>query len=104
MTKIIKSELQGNERPYLDVHKNSHGAKIFKCCMSCDQKEINALGKRKCNAHNKLVGKYDVCSMWVLAIGLERAGASGGEVDVHCYERFLSKRDEESKQQASSNQ
>ncbi|MBQ5840295.1 MAG: hypothetical protein IIW42_09795 [Bacteroidaceae bacterium] len=68
--------------------------------MSCDHKGINSLGKRVCEVQNKVVEKYDVCSKWVLAIGLERAGAGGGEVDVQCYERFLSKRNEEGKQEA----
>lgn len=100
MTNISKREFEGHERPVLDVHRNSYRARIYKCCMSCDHKGINSLGKRICEVHKKFVDKYDVCPKWVLAIGLERAGAGGGEVDVHCYERFLSKRNEEGKQEA----
>lgn len=80
---------ESEERPLLDIHRNSHGAKIFKCCSSCGHKSINAFGYRICKVHNKKVERYYICKRWMLAIGLERAGAGGGEVDLHCYEKFI---------------
>lgn len=108
MTQIVKNDIKKKERPFLEIHKNSYYAKIFKCCMSCDHKDINSKGERYCKVNKKIVQPYDKCNRWVLAIGLERAGAGGGKVNLHCHEEFLEKRkqlmDETSKQETSINQ
>lgn len=82
------------EMPFLEIHKNSHGAKIFKCCMSCGHKEIISVGQRYCKAHNKVVTPYEMCKRWMLAIGLERAGAGGGCVNTQCYQNFKEREQE----------
>ena len=82
------------ERPFLEIHENSHGAKIFKCCMSCGHKDINSFGQRHCQVHNKKVTPYEMCKRWMLSIGMERAGAGGGTVNTKCYQQFKEREQE----------
>ena len=106
MTQVTKKDLVKDDMPVLEIHRNDCGVKIFKCCMSCNNKSINSLGKRICKIHKRIVEKYDVCQNWNLSKGLENAGLNNGKVNIHCYAEFVQREsrkqhDETSKQQAS---
>lgn len=92
MTQIVKDDIVNKDMPKLDVFKNCHKARIFKCCMSCEYKSINAKGERICEKTKKVVGKYEICIKWFLSRGFERAGAGDGNVDVHCRDKFVVRR------------
>ena len=115
MTRIVKNDIVDNDMPKLDVFKNCHRTRIFKCCMSCEYKSVNAKGERICEKTKKAVDKYDICSKWFLARGFERAGVGDGKVDIHCRDKFIARRmaelerlgfikDEKCKQETSDNQ
>ena len=90
MTQLVKKDLEEIvEKPILDVHRNSFGVSIVKCCMSCDHKDINARGDRHCVLSKTLIDRYGLCDCWVLSKGLEVAGKSNGRVDIHCHDKFL---------------
>lgn len=116
MTRIVKNDLADNDMPKLDMFKNCNRIRIFKCCMSCEHKNINSKGERICEKTKKVVDKYDICGKWFLARGFERAGAGDGNVDIHCRDKFIARRmaelerlgyiksDEKYKQETSYNQ
>lgn len=95
MTRVNKSDVGSGNTPNLEVSINGHHIKVFKCCMSCDFKNISSTGGRVCSIFNKKVDKYGMCDKWLLSRGLERAGAGKGKVDIHCRDKFIQRRMEE---------
>ena len=74
---------------------NDYGARVLKGCLSCKHKTIDSFGGRKCKKTNiSIKDKYDVCSCWAMMEAFRKVRKyADGNVDPHCYEKFVKLRD-----------
>ncbi len=59
---------------------NLYHIQVCKICASCENKRINDRGKRVCMKTQKVVGQQDVCPVWEMSKGCQKAGIGGGVV------------------------
>lgn len=74
--RVTKKDMMEETSKDIKIIRNLYGVRIKKACISCNNKNIDALGRRVCIVSEKLVHKYDVCDKWVLSCSLDRAGAN----------------------------
>ena len=46
---------------------NPFGVKVFRCCGSCQYKQINQKGNRFCPKRRKKVGQKNFCKEWQMS-------------------------------------
>ncbi len=69
--------------------RNAHGAKVKRCCASCQHKCVDGEGKRICAQMMLKVQQKFKCKQWQMSDGLKNAGKSEGKIKRKEYLAFL---------------
>ena len=69
--------------------RNAHGAKVKRCCASCQHKCVDGEGKRICAQMMLKVEQKFKCKQWQMSDGLKNAGKSEGKIKRKEYLAFL---------------
>ena len=69
--------------------RNAHGAKVKRCCASCQHKCVDGEGKRICAQMMLKVQQKFKCKQWQMSDGLQNAGKSVGKIKRKEYLAFL---------------